>query len=153
MARLSISMTMLILLASSCTGDTLWHGYVHTPAEGWHANDTLSFSLPAARSEGLYPMDIELRTTPSFAYSSLSLVRLALLSHPADTLCDTICITTSADGHSLSGDGLTQQSFGLSAPPLHLQQGQEAHIRLYHIMLRGTMPDITDIGIRLHKGR
>ncbi len=138
-----------LLLASSCTDGTLWHGYVNVGAHGWHDNDTLSFDLPAAPAEGTYSMDIELRTTPAFAYRQLCVVRQTLLSNPAATFRDTIFIQTSTNGRRLTGDGITVLSFSQAAPELHLSQGQQARILLHHIMSRGTMPDIMDVGVKV----
>lgn len=140
---------LLLLLASSCTGDTLWHKYVHVGSNGWHDNDTISFCLPATLSEGTYSMDIELRTTPAFPYQRLCVVRKMLLSHPADTCRDTVFIQTSTNGQRLTGDGVTVQSFAQPAPDIRLLNGQQARVQLYHIMSRGTMPDIMDVGIRI----
>ncbi len=144
---------LLLLLASSCTGDTMWHQYVHVDSNGWHGNDTLSFCLPATLAEGTYSMNIELRTTPAFPYQRLCVVRRVLLSHPADTCRDTVSIQTSTNGQCLTGDGVTVQSFAQPAPDIRLLQGQQAHVQLYHIMSRGTMPDIMDVGIRVKAHR
>ncbi len=138
-----------LLLASSCTDGTLWHGYVNVGSHGWHDNDTLIFDLPAAPAEGMYSMDIELRTTPAFAYQQLCVVRQTQLSNPDTTFRDTIFIQTSTDGQRLTGNGITMQSFSQPAPELRLSQGQQARILLHHIMSRGTMPDIMDVGIRV----
>ncbi len=150
MATLRVMLLLLpLLLANSCTGDTLWHGYVHVGSHGWHDNDTLAFDLPAAPSEGTYSMDIELRTTPAFAYRQLGVVRQMLLSNPDTTFRDTVFIQTSTNGQRLTGYGVTVQSFSQVAPELCLSQGQQARILLHHIMSRGTMPDVIDVGIRV----
>ncbi len=149
----------LLLLLGSCTGDTLWHRYVHIAPDGWKRSDTLTFNLPAAPTEGTYFMDIELRTTPAFPYQQLYVARLVVSGDSTDSLgvptevliSDTICIHTSTNGRRLSGEGVTMHSFSQQASPLHFLQGQQAQVRLHHIMSRGTMPEITDIGIRIQK--
>lgn len=140
---------MSLLLTSSCTGDTMWHQHVQVDPYGWHSNDTVCIDLPPAPISGTYAMDIELRTTTSFPYRSLCVVRQLLLSHPDTVLCDTLSIPTSTDGRNLTGNGITVQNFVQPAPDIHLLQGQQASVRLRHIMARGTMPDILDIGIRV----
>lgn len=141
-----LSLTPL-LLTSSCTGDTLWHQHVRIGPDGWYSNDTVCIELPTVPDNGTYAMDMELRTTPAFPYQQLCVVRQIILHNPDDVLCDTVCIRTSANGQRLTGDGITVQSFVQPAPDIRLQQGQQARVRLYHIMSRGTMPDIMDIGI------
>ncbi len=138
-----------LLLINSCTGDILWHRYAHVSPYGWHDNDTISFELPTTDTEGVYSMDIELRTTPAFAYQQLYVVRQIQLSHPTDILRDTICIQTSTDGQSLTGDGVIMQSFSQQAPEFYLNQGQQVRVQLFHIMSRGIMPDIVDLGIKV----
>lgn len=153
MMRLSTMLLLPALLASSCTGDTLWHRYAHVNANGWHDNDTISFDLPAAPAEGTYSMDIELRTTPAFPYRRLCVVRQILLSHPDGTYRDTIFLQTSDDGQNLGGSGVTVQSFAQPAPDFHLSQGQQARVQLFHIMARGTLSDIMDLGIKVKARR
>lgn len=146
-----ILLLQILLLTNSCTGDTIWHKYVNVDIGGWRDNDTISFNLPAASEEGTYPMDIELRTTPSYPYRNLCIVRQILLFHPTDMCRDTIFIQTSKDGQRLGGKGVTIHSFAQPAPDVHLKQGQEACVQLFHIMSRGTMPDIVDVGIKVKR--
>lgn len=144
-----ILLLQVLLLTNSCTGNILWHSYANVDADGWHDYDTVSFDLPETFAEGKYSMDIELRTTPAYPYSNLCIVRQMKFSNPAGTHRDTILIHTSDDGQSLAGQGTTLQSFAQPAPDFHLSKGQRVSILLYHAMTCGTVPDVTDIGIKV----
>ncbi len=141
---------VLLLLASSCTRGTLWHQYAHVGPEGWQASDTLFFDLPPAPHDGTYAIQVELRTTPAYAFQQLCVERQTILTNPDTCFLDTIAICTSADGTRLTGQGLTMQSFSQAAPPLHLQKDQQARIVLRHIMRRTPMPHVLDVGVKVN---
>ena len=137
------------MLISSCIGDTLQHQFVHINKEGWNRNDTAVFTLPPAKENGQHCISTEIRTTSSFPYQKLYLVREILLEKPLAVHRDTICMDTGTRGILEEGKGVSLMSFSHNDSTLFLNEGQSGNIRLYHIMSREQLKHITEVGIKL----
>lgn len=146
-------LTTLLLLTSSCIGDTLQHQFVHISTDGWYRNDTIVFDLPPAFAEGLYAVDTEIRTKCPATYQRLYLVRELTLQTPLMVHKDTICIETGNSLATCEEKGVTLKCYNHCDSILFLRNGQNGRVRLYHIMSQEIMPHITDIGIQVRSIR
>ena len=126
-ARERISLVAVVaLLATACTHETFFHSYRHIAPNGWRYTDTLEFLLPPAPQTEAYALSVGLRIDACFPYQSLTLV-----------------VET-----TLGGSGVNLLQFETPAGHLQLREGQQARVRIYHIMSRETMPHIHDVGLR-----
>lgn len=132
---------------SACSDSKVYDHYEHTPLAGWEKNDLLSFSVPAAKEDGLYTTDLGLRINATYPFMSLTLI---VDQHilPADTtVSDTLsCDLIDTDGKT-HGQGVNfyQYQFHISQLPLH--QGDSLQVSVRHDMKREILPGISDIGL------
>ena len=148
----AMSMAVLaiaLLLMSSCVGNTLHHQYIHIDRAGWNRNDTLVFNVKPATSNGMYCVSTEIRTTASFPYKELCMVRELLVEKPLSVRKDTIRIDTGTRGILNEGRGVTLMTFSVDDSTLTLIEGQKCRVKMYHIMSREQLPHIVDIGIKI----
>lgn len=143
-----IGLTVALAVAG-CDRKTVYHHYEHTSLEGWEKEDTLLFSVERMAQEATLQRDIELRTTDSYPFRSLSLVVEQTVWPSGQMQRDTLdCDLRTPDG-KVAGQGVTlfQHRFPLSA--VSLNEGDSLCLRVYHDMKRELLPGIADIGIRL----
>ena len=140
-------LTIIPVLTSSCIGNTLQHQFVHIGKDGWYRNDTITFDLPAANSEGRYAVETEIRTVRPFQYKKIYAVRELTLQAPLMAYKDTICIETAGSPSTNDERGVTLRCYNHSDSTLLLKEGQKGQLKIYHIMSREMLPHITDIGI------
>lgn len=148
-ARKRISLVAVVaLLATACTHETFFHSYRHIAPNGWRYTDTLEFLLPPAPQTEVYSLSVGLRIDACFPYQSLTLV----VETKADSLSllrkDTLFWPLTQDDGTLGGSGVNLLQFETPAGHLQLREGQQARVRIYHIMSRETMPHIHDVGLR-----
>ena len=149
LAALALALLTAGLLFGACTRGVLLHRYLPVGPDGWARTDTLRFALPQVPADADYRVSIGMRYANGFPYEGIWVVAEMRLTHPTALLLDTLYLTTvDEDGRPL-GQGVTvdqrEQPLGI----LHLRAGQGGSIRLYHIMAREVLPDISDIGLRV----
>lgn len=142
-------LAIILLLMSSCIGDTLHNQFIHIDRVGWNRNDTLVFDVKPAPSNGMYCVSTEVRTTASFPYKELCMVREVLTEKPLSVRKDTIRIDTGTRGIFNEGRGVTLMTFSTHDSTLTLVEGQKSRVKIYHIMSHEQLPYIVDIGIRI----
>ena len=142
-------MMMLVLLMPSCAGNVLQHQHKDIQPSGWDRGDTLTFSIPPVSVDANYSITIEMRTPPTFPLQEVWMVRKVLTTNPLSLHLDTICLPTTTDGRSLSGDGVTMRNHSLDTPSIFLNQHQEGTIQLYHIMSQQVLPQVSSVGVKV----
>ena len=63
------------LVTASCNRKTIYSHYEHTPLDGWEKNDTLVFSVPPVKHDGVYREMIGLRTSSAYPFMGLTLTK------------------------------------------------------------------------------
>ncbi|MBQ7179666.1 MAG: gliding motility lipoprotein GldH [Bacteroidaceae bacterium] len=151
---MSIKIHQIVLAAfllTACTDrDTLIHTYAHVGAEGWNRGDTLTFCLPPTAGDRDCELDVGLRITNRYPYTSLWIVideQWEGLSVRTDTV--EYQLTDSMGDFSGRGVNIYQYEWPLRRITLH--GGQQGRIRLYHIMSRESLPHITEVGVKVKK--
>ncbi len=160
-------------LLSSCTRQTKYYHYVHTPVTGWEKNDTISFDVPPLEQEGEYGRQVDLRITGFYPFMKLTLIvetdcidrhqrtrqaGRARMAYGArrergDVSRDTVrCTLISGDGRT-TGEGVGNYQYSFSMPPRTYHVGDSLHITIRHDMKREILPGISDVGLRLYRGK
>ena len=140
---------VLLLLMPSCVGNVLQHQHIDINPSGWDRGDTLTFSIPPADVTTDYSITVEMRTPATFPFQEVWMVRKVLTANPLSLHLDTICVSTTTDGSSLSGDGVTLRSHSCLTPSIFLNQHQEVTIQLYHIMSQQVLPQVSSVGVKM----
>ena len=96
-----------------------------------------------------YSITIEMRTPTTFPLQEVWMVRKVLTANPLSLHLDTICLPTTTDGRSLSGDGVTMRNHSIDTPSIFLNQHQEGTIQLYHIMSQQVLPQVSSVGVKV----
>ncbi len=144
-----LAMTAISVIASlsSCNDNKVYDHYEHTPLAGWEKNDRLSFSVPAAKEDGVYTTDLGLRINATYPFMGLTLI----VDHhilPADTtVSDTLhCDLIDTNGNTCGqGVNFYQYQFHVGEIPLH--QGDSLQVSVRHDMKREILPGVSDIGL------
>jgi gliding motility-associated lipoprotein GldH len=141
--------SLIGLLLSSCTGNTLYHHYKSLPAEGWERSDTVCFEMPKAEEDIDGSLFIGLRTVANVGIQDIVLA-VEQCSDSAGVLRrDTIRYTLNdAEGNALAG-GINCHQYENMQLPFHIQKGEGRTVRIYHLMTRELVPGIMDVGIRV----
>lgn len=158
-------------LLSSCTSQTKYYHYEHTPVAGWEKNDTISFDVPPLKQEGEYGRTVNLRITGLYPFMKLTLIvetdcmgrhlqkgRAAYArgayggkKRKGNVSCDTLkCTLVSNEGRA-TGYGVSNYQYQFSMPPRHYHAGDSLHITIRHDMKREILPGISDVGLRLYR--
>ncbi len=158
-------------LLASCTSQTKYYHYVHTPVTGWEKNDTISFDVPPLEQGGEYGRQVDLRITGFYPFMKLTLIvetdcigrhqrgRKASRAHVAygtshgrgDVSRDTVrCTLISSDGRA-TGHGVGNYQYTFSMPTRTYHGGDSLHITIRHDMKREILPGISDIGMKLSR--
>lgn len=141
----------VVLLLSSCQGNTEYYTYEGVPADGWEKSDTLFFHIDSIRQSGQYSVRLCLRTNQDYPYRNLALK--VVEKHLRTGQVTPFKLTTdvrNADG-TQTGKGVSLFVKEMELDRLMLQQGDSLLFQVRHDMTREAMPGIVDIGIRLDR--
>lgn len=139
----------LSIIITGCTGDALVHRYEHTTPEGWDRKDTLCFDLPTVDKAGYYTLSLGIRTNNNLPYKNVWIVVDSKLENPTKFSKDTVNIVLTDDDGYLLGKGMRKTQTEQMVGPFMMEAGQTGQIRLYHVMTKEVIPDITDVGLML----
>lgn len=136
---------------ASCTTDTVYDTYDHTPLSGWEKNDTLSFDVPKMKQAGVYSQSLGVRMTEIFPFTSVSLIVQQTVYPSGKVVTDTIkCPITDSRGNFL-GDGVSAYQYSFPIREISLNKGDSLHISVRHNMKREILPGVSDIGVKIVK--
>ena len=146
----AIAMLITIaMLSNSCIDNTIQHQHKHISNNTWFRNDTLTYELPAAKLEGVYSIDTELRMPAPCQYKRICIIREISLQSPLAYRKDTICIDTEENGLFSGRKGTALRCYSHRDSTLLLNEGQKGCLKLYHAMSHEALKQIKDIGIRI----
>lgn len=149
--RHSLLFPLIGLSLAACTGGTLFHSYKPLPAEGWDRRDTVCFDLPKAETDIDGTLFIGLRTAANISYQDVVIAVEQHFETPSSYRCDTVRYPLAdAEGFALS-PGVNHHQYETQHLPIHLQKGQSGSVSIHHLMRHETLPDITEVGIRIDK--
>lgn len=142
-------MCMAATVVASCTTNTVYDSYAHTPLAGWEKNDTLTFEIKPLVAGGEYSEHIGLRMTNAFPFTSISLI-VEQHIYPRDkVLTDTIkCAITDQRGNFL-GDGVSSYQYMFPLKEITLSRGDSVHVSIRHNMKREILPGVSDVGLKI----
>lgn len=137
------------LLTASCAGDTLVHRYATLPADGWTRRDTVCFDLPVYAEDISGTLTVGLRTKAGLAIRDIVLAVEQCDSNAFVFRRDTIRYPlTDNEGDALTS-GVNFHQYETQYVPFRMEKDREGCVRIYHLMTKETIPDITEVGIRI----
>lgn len=150
-----------VLFLASCQKQDGANLFVPTHVEGWNKIDTLCFPTYTADYEADHDLQLQARITKKFGYEELWLVveqhyaytRESSTEEETDTIAkefiDTICMPLVDDNGNFNGNGRELLTYNCPIRFVHLHEGENATIRVRHIMDEKTIQGVHDIGIEL----
>lgn len=142
---------IMVLLTSACDTDVMYDSFLHIPADGWEKSDTLNFDVPKAKEDGLYRLEIGLRTTSAFPFTSLTFVADQFIEPGHRLTSDTLNCRLSDDKGNTLGNGISLYQYRYILNDVNLCCGDSLRICVRHIMKRETIPGISELGIKIRK--
>lgn len=136
----------------ACTGcDHEATSYQCRPVDvdGWEQFDTLMFVVDSLPNDGLYALNVGLRTTNAFPYQTLFLEVKQKWEQPAAYRCDTLKCTLAAPNGDIKGSGISHFQYVFPLGSHSLSAGQHGDIIIRHLMRRELLPGIASVGIEL----
>ena len=136
---------------TACDESLAYSHYEHTQLAGWEKSDTLFFDTPRIKNNGRYRVELGLRTTGDFPFTSLSLnIEQHIL--PANTTKNyKVTCRLMEDNGLTRGQGVSIYQFAFPIADIDLQEGDSVQFRIRHDMKREILPGIADIGIKLSR--
>lgn len=148
---LSVAIVSALCILTACDGQTLYHSYLHVPANGWEKHDTLVFHTDSIPQDATYQFQLELRSTDKFPYQSVWVIVEREFTPPQSLRRDTVECQLLDPVTQKTGRGIYLYQYSIPLPPLHLHKGQNGEIRIRHYMRRESLPGLHDIGIRMSR--
>lgn len=143
---------VILLAASACQSNTVYHSYQPVPTGGWGRSDTLVYVLPASVPAGEYELKIGIRYKETYLYRNLW---LEVKQNVQDTLhyaTDTVQLFLADETGNRKGNGpggLYQCTFPYEATFPISQEGGTRTFRVVQIMKDNPLGGISDVGIQL----
>ncbi|MCR5131748.1 MAG: gliding motility lipoprotein GldH [Prevotella sp.] len=151
--RLTTLGCLVVCLLTACWGNKVYNQYQQIPIAGWERNDTLTFCIPPVAEDGLYNIDLGLRTTGSYPFQGLTLIveHQVIGKHQSGTLMkvpvDTVsCKLIDSRGHA-KGHGVNYMQSNFHVTTLSLHAGDSLRVNVRHDMKREILPGISDLGV------
>ena len=149
-------MLLTAWLCTTCIGNKTFDQYQQIPTAGWEKNDTLSFAVPPVGNNGLYSVDLGIRTIGSYPFMSLTLIVDIL--REGTTLTDKEgwqeqrinCHLFDEKGH-VKGYGINYYQYHFHVTSLALNIGDSLQVKVRHDMKREILPGISNLGIQLRR--
>lgn len=136
---------------SSCDESLAYSHYEHTQLAGWEKNDTLYFNTPRINQKGRYRIELGLRTTGDYPFTSLSLnIEQRIFPGKKAKNYSVKCQLMEENG-VIKGQGVSFYQFAFPLDDIDLQEGDSVQIRIRHDMKREILPGIADVGISLSR--
>lgn len=147
----AIVLCIITTMVASCTTNTVFDSYAHTPLMGWEKNDTLTFNIPQLYADGEYEEQVGLRMTNTFPFTSISLIVEQHVYPRNKIVTDTIkCPITDQRGNFL-GNGVSAYQYMFPLKTITLSKGDSIHVSIRHNMKREILPGVSDVGIKIDK--
>ncbi len=147
----TIIVCMTAMIVASCTTNTVYDSYSHTPLSGWEKNDTLTFNVRPFSESGTFNETVGIRMTTAFPFTSISLIVEQHIMPHEKVLTDTIkCPITDTRGNFL-GSGINSYQYEFPLRNINLHKGDSIHISIRHNMKREILPGVSDIGLKIEK--
>lgn len=156
-------MSLAMLVVVSCVGRKVYDHYEELPLAGWEKNDTITFLVPPVAGDGLYSLDLGLRTTSQYPFMSLTLI-VEQLTFPTDTAAarplfpavarpsvSTLSCRLMDNRGRVKGQGINYYQYDFHVADIALSAGDSLRINVRHDMKREILPGISDLGIRLSR--
>ena len=145
----TVMLCMITMVVVSCTTNTVFDSYAHTPLSGWEKNDTLTFNISPLVVDGAYCESVGVRMTNTFPFTSISLIVEQHVYPKGSVLTDTIkCQITDQRGNFL-GSGVSSYQYSFPLRELILSKGDSIHISVRHNMKREILPGVSDVGLKI----
>ena len=138
------------LLTACIDRSILVHSYAHVGAEGWSRSDTLTFDLPQTHDDRDCELNVGLRITNRYPYTSLWIV-IDEQWEGRSVRTDTVEYQLIDSMGDFSGRGVNIYQYERPLRRITLHGGEQGRIRLYHIMSRENLPHITEAGIKVRE--
>ena len=136
---------------SACDESLAYSHYEHTQLAGWEKSDTLYFNTPRMRQKGRYRMELGLRTTGDYPFTSLTL-SIEQRVFPAKSIKNyRIKCKLMEENGVTRGQGVSVYQFAFPVADVDLNEGDSVQIRIRHDMKREILPGIADVGIKLSR--
>ncbi len=142
---------LLLTMVASCHDRTVYDHYIHTSLAGWDKGDTLTFLLPEIGEEGMYGMDLNLRTNGQYPFMGITLIVEKTFYPSLFRLTDTIHCKLVEKNGTPRNQGVSFYQNTYHVADLHLQRGDSMQVEVRHDMKRETLPGIGDVGIVLKR--
>lgn len=145
-----IAFTILAGL-SSCDESLAYSHYEHTQLTGWEKSDTLYFNTPRMSKKGRYRIELGLRTTGDYPFTSLTL-NIEQCVYPAKSTKNYSIKCQLMDENGITkGQGVSVYQFAFPVADTDLNEGDSVQISIRHDMKREILPGIADVGIKLSR--
>ena len=136
---------------SSCDESLSYSHYEHTQLAGWEKSDTLYFYTPRMNQNGRYRIELGLRTTGDYPFTSLTL-SIEQRIFPAKTIKNySIKCQLMEENGITKGQGVSVYQFAFPVADVDLNEGDSVQISIRHDMKREILPGISDVGIKLSR--
>lgn len=150
---------LLAIVVCGCSPDRVYDEYHPTPMKGWEKTEPVIFHVPPVSEAGDYRMEIGLRTTMEFPFTTLILAvaqevfpsvspspSVSVIPRSRSTFLT--CRLIEDNGRS-KGNGLSIQQHSFPADTLRLQAGDSLVVSVRHDMKREILPGVCDVGMTL----
>lgn len=147
---LLIGLSLCLFL--SCNNRVAYHSFLPIDTEGWDKKDPLEFDVPRLQQSGQYQLELTVRTTNTYPYTSLVLqqeIQTHQRSKRQHIERQTVVVPmVDKEGKRLS-KGIGQYEYTVLTKQVSLAQGDSLAVFYHHHMQREVLPGISEIGIRL----
>ena len=134
---------------SSCDESLSYSHYEHAPLTGWEKNDTLIFCTRPVAKTGRYHIEVGLRTTNDYPFTSVSLNIEQYISSQAVKVNYKPQLILMEKNGKIRGQGVSLYQYTMPVADIKLQQGDSVRFCIRHDMKREILPGIADVGITL----
>lgn len=138
-----------VFLFNSCMESTVFHAYQPVEKEGWSKHDTICFQLPEDSVTDIYKINIGLRTTDDYKYTSLWIVIEQDLEKKGTFTRDTINFPVTDKYGNMLGKGYSSYQQEKPVEDIRVTPAGGTTVKLYHIMKREVVGGISDVGINV----
>lgn len=136
---------------SSCDESLVYSHYEHTQLSGWEKSDTLYFNTPRMNQKGRYRIELGLRTTGDYPFTSLTLSIEQCVFPANSTKNYSIKCQLMEENGITKGQGVSVYQFAFPVADVDLNEDDSVQIRIRHDMKREILPGISDVGIKLSR--
>jgi len=145
-----VAIAIFSIVVVACSDLPQYSCFAHVQQDGWDKADTTQLKMFVVPEDGIYRLNLGLRTTEQYPFTELYL-RIGWKTLPNNIFSSKSlrCSLLEKDGETVEQRGVVHYQYDIPFCNVEFQKGDTVLFYICHSMKREILPGVTDVGLTL----